>query len=242
MIWIGNLVKPKFVRSLILLPGIILILSACLPSATAGSPSSPPEAGAVETIIFETAAAARTQTALFLPPTQTITNTPTPSKTPTQTPSPTATVLFLFPTNTQVVLPTFTILSSGGSAGGGKPTQTPNPNEHDYTGTLRCALVAQSPRDGTVFRPRNKFTTIWTVKNTGTAAWRKHIIDYRYIGGDKFHDKARYNMNIIVDPGETIEMAVEMHAPKEPGSYETTWVVGLNTGGLCKISLAIVVR
>jgi hypothetical protein len=49
-------------------------------------------------------------------------------------------------------------------------------------------------------------------------------------------------MNVIVDPGETVEMAVEMHAPKEPGFYETTWVVGLNTGGLCKMSLAIVVR
>ena len=237
-----DLIKRKCVHSLVFLLGIVLVLSACGSPVVAGSPASTLEQGALETIIFETAAAARTQTARFLPPTQTITNTPTPSKTPTQTPSPTATVLFLFPTNTQVVFPTLTILSSGGSAGGGKPTQTPNPNEHDYTGTLRCALVAQSPRNGTAFRPRNKFTAIWTVKNTGTAAWRKHIIDYRYIGGDKFHDKARYNMNIIVDPGETIEMAVEMHAPKEPGSYETTWVVGLNTGGLCKMSLAIVVR
>jgi hypothetical protein len=82
MICIGDLVKPKYVRSLILLPGIIFILSACLPSVTAESPSSLPEPGAVETIIFETAAAARTQTAQFLPPTQTITNTPTPQKHP----------------------------------------------------------------------------------------------------------------------------------------------------------------
>jgi hypothetical protein len=107
---------------------------------------------------------------------------------------------------------------------------------------LHCALVGQTPRDGTVFRPRNKFTVVWTVKNTGTAAWRKHTIDYRYLAGDKFHDKERYDMNIIVDPGETVEMPVEMHAPKEPGSYETTWVVGLNTGGICKMTLAIVVR
>lgn len=234
------LIKRKFIRRLILLPGLLLVVSACLSPAMVASPGSSPEAGAVETTIFETAAAARTQTAQFLPPTQTITNTPTPSKTPTETPTPTATVLFLFPTHTKVVLPTLTFISSGG--GSGRPTQTPNPNTHDYTGTLACALVGKSPRDGTVFRPRNKFTTVWTVKNTGTAAWRKHIIDYRYIGGDKFHDKARYDMNIIVDPGETIDMEVEMYAPKEPGNYETTWVVGLNKGGLCKMSLAIVVR
>lgn len=234
-----ELIKRKSVRSILFLLGIVLIISACGSPVVVGSPVSSPAPGVVETIIFETAAAARTQTAQFLPPTQIITDTPTPSKTPTQTPLPTATVLFLFPTNTQVVLPTFTIASGGGS---GRPTETPNPNTHNYQGTLRCALVGKSPRDGTVFRPRKKFTVVWTVKNTGTAAWRKHIIDYRYIGGDKFHDKARYDMNIIVDPGETVEMAVEMHAPKEPGNYETTWVVGLNTGGLCKMTLAIVVR
>jgi hypothetical protein len=237
-----ELIKRKCVQRPILLLGIVLIISACGSPVVARPPASTPVPGVVETIIFETAAAARTQTAQFLPPTQTITNTPTPSKTPTQTPLPTSTILFLFPTNTQVVLPTLTIVSSGGSAGSGRPTQTPDPNTHDYRGSLHCALVGQSPRDGTVFGTRKKFTVVWTVKNTGTAAWRKHTIDYRYIGGDKFHDKARYNMNVIVDPGETVEMAVEMHAPKEPGFYETTWVVGLNTGGLCKMSLAIVVR
>lgn len=237
-----DLIKQKCAQCLVLLLGIVLVISACGSPVVIGSPASAPEPGAVETIIFETAEAARTQTAQFLPPTQTVTNTPTPSKTPTQTPLPTATFLFLFPTNTQVVLPTLTVVSSGGSGGSGKPTETPNPNTHNYQGSLHCALVGKSPRDGTVFRPRNKFTVIWTVKNTGTAAWRKHTIDYRYIGGDKFHDKARYDMNIIVDPGETVEMEVEMHAPKEPGNYETTWVVGLNTGGLCKMSLAIVVK
>ena len=102
-------------------------------------------------------------------------------------------------------------------------------------------LVKALP-DGTVFKPQKKFTVRWTVKNTGTAAWRKHTIDYRYIGGDKFHDRAAYDMNFIVDPGETIDIKVDMHAPKQPGSYETTWVVGLNKGGLCKMTLAIVVK
>jgi hypothetical protein len=83
---------------------------------------------------------------------------------------------------------------------------------------------------------------VWTVKNTGTAAWPKHIIDYRYLGGDKLADKERYDMNIIVDPGETVEMAVAMYAPKQPGRYETIWVVGLNKGGICKMTLWIVVK
>ena len=35
-------------------------------------------------------------------------------------------------------------------------------------------------------------------------------------------------MNFILDPGETIDIKVDMHAPKQPGSYETTWIVGTN--------------
>jgi hypothetical protein len=237
-----QLQKRKVIPSRLLLPGMVLVLFACASPVEVGTPVPTLEESAVETLIFETAAAARTQTAEVLPPTQTVTSTPTRTKTPTQTPLPTSTFLFLFPTYTQVVLPTFTPVAGGGGGGGGKPTQTADPDPHDYTGTLHCALVGQTPRDGTVFKPRKKFTVVWTVKNTGTAAWRKHIIDYRYLGGDKFHDKARYDMNFIIDPGETADMVVEMHAPKEPGSYKTTWVAGLNKGGLCKMTLSIIVE
>ena len=229
--------KKNTKHRLIPLLNILLVLSACeIPSLSVSSASTSVAPGAVETIIFETAAAAQTQTAEFLPPTGTSTRPPTSTATLTKTPLPTSTVLFLFPTDTAVVLPTLP------GVGDGKPTKTPNPNEHDYKGTLACALVEQSPSDGTAFKPRKAFTVRWTIKNTGTAAWRKGTIDYRYLGGDQFHDRSHYDMNFIVDPGETIDIKVDMHAPKKPGSYETTWVVGLNKGGLCKMTLAIVVK
>lgn len=225
-------VKYKLVASL----GIILTLLACeLPAFSAPSASTPVP-GAVETIIYETAAAAHTQTVQFQPPTHTPTRPPTSTASPTKTPLPTSTILFLFPTNTQVILPTLPGSEKG------KPTRTPNPNAHQYSGTLACALVAKSPSDGTVFNPRQKFTARWTIRNTGTAAWRKGTIDYSYISGDKFHDRSRYDMNFILDPGDTIDITVDMHAPKKAGNYETTWVVGLNKGGICKMTLAIIVK
>jgi len=237
--WLSVLIKRKFVDRLICLFGIAWSISACGSLAVAELPVSTLAPGAVETIIFETAAAAQTQTVQALPPTQVITDTPTLTKTPTQTPSPTATFLFVLPTSTPVVLPTVSNLSSSGS---GSSSTSSDSNTHDYEGSLHCDLVGKSPHDGTVFSPRKKFTVRWTVKNTGTASWRKHTIDYRYIGGDKFHDRERYDLNVVVDPGETVDIMVDMHAPKNPGSYETTWVVGLNTGGLCKMTLAIVVK
>ena len=221
-------------HGLINLLGILLILTACVPSFQSSPPSSPMP-GAVETIIFETAAAAQTQTVESRPPTETPTRRPTSTATLTKTPLPTPTVLFLFPTNTQVVLEL-------PSSGDGKPTKTPSPNEHTYKGTKKCAVVGQSPADGTAYKPRKAFTVRWTIKNVGTAAWRKGSYDYQYLGGDKFHDRGLYDMNFILDPGETIDLKVDMHAPKQSGNYETTWILGTKKNVLCKMTLAIVVK
>ena len=228
--------KKSIAHKILLSLGIMLIVLACQVPALSTPSVSSPVPGAVETIIFETAAAAQTQTARVIPPTDTPTVRPSSTASPTKTPPPTATILFLFPTNTNVVLPELP------GTGSGKATKTPNPNAHNYKGSLACAFVAKSPSDGTVYKPRQKFTATWTIKNTGTAAWRKGTIDYRYLGGDKFHDRSRYDMNFILDPGDIIDISVDMHAPKKPGRYETTWVAGLNKGGLCKITFSIIVK
>jgi len=49
-------------------------------------------------------------------------------------------------------------------------------------------------------------------------------------------------MNFILDPGETIDLKVDMHAPKQPGNYETIWILGTKKNALCKMTLAIVVK
>lgn len=229
------LMKKNTKRGLISLLSILLALLACeLPPSSVSSVSTSAP-GAVETIIFETAAAAQTQTAKLLPPTDTPTRPPTSTATRTKTPLPTPTILLFFPTNTDIVLPTL-------PGAGGKPTKTPSPNEHTYKGTNKCAWVGTSPPDGTVFKPRKAFTVRWTIKNTGTAAWRKGSFDYQYLGGDKFHDRGLYDFKFILDPGETIDIKVDMHAPKQPGKYETTWILGSKKNALCKMTLAIVVK
>ena len=228
--------RKEAAYKLILSLGIILILLACQVPALSSPPASTPVPGAVETSIYETAAAAQTQTARVITPTFTPTRPPTSTATPTKTPLPTSTFLFLFPTNTAVVLPALP------GTGSGKRTKTPKPNEHDYQGTYACALVAKSPSDGTVFNPRQKFTVHWTIKNTGTAAWRKGSFDYQYLGGDKLHDRGLYDMNFILDPGDIIDLTVDMYAPKQAGSYETTWIFGSKKIVLCKMTLAIVVK
>ncbi len=183
------------------------------------------------------------QTATAATPTQTLTDTPRPTRTITKTSQPTSTILLLVPTYTQVELslPDTNEGDEEEAVEGVTATSTPN-NEHNYKGTLACSLVKRDPPSGTVFRPRKKFTVRWTIKNTGTASWKKGWFDYQYLGGDKFHDRGLYNMNYILDPGETIEIKVVMYAPKKPGNYETTWIFGSKKNSLCKLTLAIVVK
>lgn len=212
--------------------GVALLTFACgIPFNIAPS-NSEPNPDLVGTIAAQTAVAAQMKTLEAIPPSQTLIPTSTATKTATSIPSPTPTILFIFPTETLVVFPALEDESS----------EDTGPQEHNYKGTIECALVGKSPRDGTIFLPREKFTVHWTIKNTGTASWKKGWIDYRYLGGDKFHDRSLYDMNWILDPGQTIDLKVPMNAPKQPGSYETTWVVGLSKDGLCKMTLAIIVR
>lgn len=228
--------KTNKLNKVFLIIGCMFWMHACgllQPSVSAPVPDE------VETIIVKTAAAAQTQTSEFLPPTKQFTKTATATRIPSSTPRPTSTILFFAPTKTQTFLTPPT-----GTSETGTPTETPTgtPVIHNYEGKLACALVKRSPSDGTIFSPRNKFTARWTIKNTGTASWKKGLFYYRYLGGDKFHDRGEYDIKTILDPGETIVLNVEMYAPKSAGSYQTTWVVGTDSGGLCKMTLAIVVE
>jgi len=103
-------------------------------------------------------------------------------------------------------------------------------------------MVRRSPFNGTIFKPRKKFTVTWTIKNSGTASWKKGTIYYHYLGGAKFHDRPQYDLKYILDPGDTIDLKIDMYAPSKTGSYETTWAVSTNTGGICRMTLAIVVK
>ncbi len=97
----GNTMKKLFGASLIFLTACSLfngMESVRIPTAIPG---------AINILIAQTAAAASTQTAMFIPPTLTPSLTPFPSQLPSVTPTETPTFLFLLPT------PTFTPSPAG---------------------------------------------------------------------------------------------------------------------------------
>ena len=202
----------------------LALIMACAPAlATPSVPTVDP--GAVGTFIAQTVIAAGTQTAASIP-----TFTPSPTLTPTvntetPSPTPTATVIFILSSSTPVVIPTFT--SSGG---GGTSSEN-----------FSCDVRRVSPANGTRFNPRDDFDAIWTVRNNGQRNWDRNSIDILYSSGAKIHKVSGYDLDKNVQVGDSIDVGVDMQAPKDSGTYTTTWVMRRGDNAFCTLTLTIVV-
>jgi hypothetical protein len=221
-------------KILLWLVALSLIL-ACVPSF--GAPSvSTTVPGAVNTFIVQTSNAASSATAAALPsstPTSTVTSTPRDTDTPS--PTVTATVIFLLPTFTPI--PTFTRVPSipggGGGGGGGGGSSSDN---------YACRIESQDPPNGSSFDPRQDFDAIWRVRNIGRRSWERNSVDYIYLSGDAFHRVEGYDLDSNVASGQTINLAVDMRAPRNPGTYTTRWTLRVGSDNFCTMELRIVVR
>jgi hypothetical protein len=204
----------------------LALIMACVPTLT--TPSIPTaDSGAVNTFIAQTVNAASTQTAAAIP-----SATPSPTATPTvntetPSPTPTSTVIFVLSTPTPLVIPTFTLVSGGGG----------NSSEN-----FSCQVTRVSPANGSSFNPRDDFDAIWTVRNNGQRNWDRTSIDHFYSSGDKIHKISGYDLDENVRVGNSIDLGVDMQAPKDPGTYTTTWNLRSGNREFCTMSLTIVVR
>ena len=207
------------VKKPILLFVAVFIVLACelplLPTPAASNPAPAP--GSIETIVVATAGAAQTQTALAMPsPTITLTSTPIPTFTPTDTPTATETFIFIIPTAT-------------------KPFVT-------QTASADCQVVAQEPANDTGFASREKFKTVWKIRNTSVEYWLDTDVDFRHTGGTDMHGTDALDLPVTVAPGADVTFSVNMVAPKNPGSYTSTWTLGSKKESLCKVSVTIIVK
>jgi len=94
----------------------------------------------------------------------------------------------------------------------------------------KCRVAARfvqdmSIHDGTQMAPGTKFTKIWRLKNVGEVPWPWGAILLR-VGGDSIggpdwapikHDGS------IVEPGQEVDVAVDMTAPADNGRYIGYW-------------------
>ena len=110
------------------------------------------------------------------------------------------------------------------------PTATPYPLPSQATTTgimLRCDL-AQFVQDVTIpdgyhLERSEKFTKVWRVKNVGSCDWYANYT-FEHYSGPNLSAKAGYQFpGVIIKPGQTIDLSVEMQAPDEDGRFLSFW-------------------
>jgi len=215
--------KPHW---LVWVVALALVMACVVPNL---APPSVPTVnpGAVNTFIAQTVIAAGTRTAAAMPsPTLTATLTPI-QNTPTSSPTITPTVIFVLSSPTPLVIPTFTGLPSSGDSS---------------SANYACRITKVSPANGSSFNARDDFDAVWTVSNIGQKNWDRNTVDYIYSSGDKFHKISGYDLSKNVKIGESLELGVDMQAPKNSGTYTTTWTMRAGDKTFCNMTLTIVVK
>lgn len=83
--------------------------------------------------------------------------------------------------------------------------------------------------DGTIFQPNETFTKTWRLVNNGACTWTS---DYAIIwfSGELLNASQVSYVNMTVAPGESMDISVDMTAPKEPGVYQSNWKLRNSAG------------
>lgn len=153
---------------------------------------------------------------------QVLTSTPTPvPPTSTPLPSPTFTSSPAPPSSTLPPTPL--------------PTSTPLPPT--LTPTLPAAICDQAQwigdvtaPDGTSYSPGATFTKIWRVRNLGACTWDASYA-FVFVNGTAMTTQTVVPLPYIVRPGEIVDIAVRMVAPRRQGTYLGNWMLRNGNGG-----------
>lgn len=241
----------RVVRRITLWLALGLVILGCATPALVTPPPSISEPGSVETIIVQTAVAARTQTAIVASSTPTATTIPSPTKTATITPTPTATVLFLLTTQTNTLVPTGLFADeddedgddSGNGAGDDDGDQDGFVKPTATASQWSCRVLSKSPVNGAVIPAGTTFTVRWTVQNTGTSAWPKKGVDVVYESGAQLNvGKPYYDIPAAVGTGGTVSISVEMEVPKIPKEYNMRWSLKVGRTNFCSVRFVFETR
>ncbi len=85
--------------------------------------------------------------------------------------------------------------------------------------------------DGTNFAANTPFTKIWRLKNIGNSTWTS-AFSVVFISGEMMSTVSPQYLTTNVIPGQTVDIAVNMVAPPNPGAYQGFWALKNASGVL----------
>ena len=82
--------------------------------------------------------------------------------------------------------------------------------------------------DGSPISGGSSFTKTWRLKNTGNCPWTTNFM-FTFVSGAQMGGMNRY-LPYQVNPGETIDLSIDLIAPTTPGTYQGYWQIKTPTG------------
>lgn len=109
------------------------------------------------------------------------------------------------------------------------PTNTPVPTFTQIPMDKATFVKDVTYPDNTVIASATTFTKTWRLKNDGQTTW---TADYELIfsSGNAMDGAAAKKIGVIVKPGETIDLSIDLKSPTNSGEYKGEWMLR-TTGG-----------
>ncbi len=85
--------------------------------------------------------------------------------------------------------------------------------------------------DATQMQPGEAFTKIWRLRNVGTCTWTTQYSLVWFSGNPMGATSVNY-LSSEVQPGQSVELALDFTAPQGPGTYQSNWKLSNASGNL----------
>ncbi len=85
--------------------------------------------------------------------------------------------------------------------------------------------------DDTNLKPGEAFTKTWRLSNTGTCTWTR-LYSVVFFSGNSLGAFQQQYFSSPVEPGQMVDISIEMTAPDKAGSYQSNWMLQNDQGNL----------
>jgi len=120
----------------------------------------------------------------------------------------------VIPTSTTAP-PTVTLAATSATTAPPAATATQNCDDADFVSDVTIP-------DGTTLSPNETFTKTWRLKNAGTCSWTPSYTIV-FSNGDSMNGPATQALAGNVNPGQTVDISVNLTAPSTAGDYRGYW-------------------
>jgi len=84
--------------------------------------------------------------------------------------------------------------------------------------------------EGTRFASPQKYSKVWRIQNDGDCGWAPAGYGLRFADGETMSGPAYLPLSGAIQPGETVDLALELTAPDSPGAHRGKWTLFDNAG------------